>query len=110
MVDVHDWQPVTHNPEMAQEWLNPATPEKHAVGMLLPADTPAPVNTTTCLGLAAAEECDVFLSIGTSEIVYPAAELPLRALGQGATLSFTSILSASISSVRSTSSKGQPRS
>lgn len=35
-------------------------------------------------GLAAAEECDVFLSIGTSGIVYPAAELPLRALGQGA--------------------------
>lgn len=34
--------------------------------------------------LAAAEECDVFLSIGTSGIVYPAAELPLRALGHGA--------------------------
>ena len=37
-------------------------------------------------GLAAAEECDVFLSIGTSGIVYPAAELPLRALGHGATV------------------------
>ena len=37
-------------------------------------------------GLAAAEECDVFLSIGTSGVVYPAAELPLRALGQGATV------------------------
>lgn len=37
-------------------------------------------------GLAAAEECDVFLSIGTSGIVYPAAELPLRALGKGATV------------------------
>lgn len=37
-------------------------------------------------GLAAAEECDVFLSIGTSGIVYPAAELPLRALGRGATV------------------------
>lgn len=36
--------------------------------------------------LAAAEECDVFLSIGTSGIVYPAAELPLRALGRGATV------------------------
>ncbi|MBI6750950.1 SIR2 family NAD-dependent protein deacylase [Pseudomonas syringae] len=35
-------------------------------------------------GLAAAQECDVFLSIGTSGIVYPAAELPLRALGHGA--------------------------
>lgn len=37
-------------------------------------------------GLAAAEQCDVFLSIGTSGIVYPAAELPLRALGGGATV------------------------
>lgn len=37
-------------------------------------------------GLAAAEVCDVFLSIGMSEIVYPAAELPLRALGHGATV------------------------
>lgn len=37
-------------------------------------------------GLAAAEACDVFLSIGTSGIVYPAAELPLRALGHGATV------------------------
>lgn len=37
-------------------------------------------------GLAAAGECDVFLSIGTSGIVYPAAELPLRALGHGATV------------------------
>ncbi|MEG5266306.1 NAD-dependent deacylase [Pseudomonas sp. JDS28PS106] len=37
-------------------------------------------------GLAAAEECDVFLSIGTSGIVYPAAELPLSALGHGATV------------------------
>ncbi|WP_248767306.1 NAD-dependent deacylase [Pseudomonas sp. MWU12-2345] len=37
-------------------------------------------------GLAAAQKCDVFLSIGTSGIVYPAAELPLRALGHGATV------------------------
>ena len=36
------------------------------------------------MSLAAAEECDVLLSIGTSGIVYPAAELPLRALGHGA--------------------------
>lgn len=38
------------------------------------------------VSLAAAEECDVFLSIGTSGIIYPAAELPLRALGHGATV------------------------
>ncbi|MCF8986333.1 SIR2 family NAD-dependent protein deacylase [Pseudomonas syringae] len=37
-------------------------------------------------GLAAADDCDLFLSIGTSGIVYPAAELPLRALGHGATV------------------------
>lgn len=37
-------------------------------------------------GLAAADECELFLSIGTSGIVYPAAELPLRALGRGATV------------------------
>lgn len=35
-------------------------------------------------GLAAAQECDVFLSIGTSGIVYPGAELPLRAFGHRA--------------------------
>lgn len=37
-------------------------------------------------GLAAAGDCDLFFSIGTSGIVYPAAELPLRALGAGATV------------------------
>lgn len=36
--------------------------------------------------LAAAEDCDFFLSVGTSGIVYPAADLPLRALGRGATV------------------------
>jgi NAD-dependent deacetylase len=37
-------------------------------------------------GLAAAECCDLFFSIGTSGVVYPAAELPLLALGSGATV------------------------
>jgi NAD-dependent deacetylase len=36
--------------------------------------------------LAAAAECEVFLSIGTSTLVYPAAGLPLRALENGATV------------------------
>ncbi|MEC4024891.1 MULTISPECIES: SIR2 family NAD-dependent protein deacylase [Pseudomonas putida group] len=36
--------------------------------------------------LAAAESCDLFLSIGTSGMVFPAAELPLRALGKGSTV------------------------
>lgn len=37
-------------------------------------------------GLEAAENCDLFFSVGTSSIVYPAAELPLRALGTDATV------------------------
>jgi NAD-dependent deacetylase len=36
--------------------------------------------------LAAARECDVFLSIGTSTLVYPAASLPDSALANGATV------------------------
>jgi len=35
---------------------------------------------------AAAETCGVFLSVGTSSLVYPAAGLPLQALHAGATL------------------------
>ena len=35
---------------------------------------------------AAAERCEVFFSIGTSALVYPAADLPLRALSAGATV------------------------
>ncbi|KWS38255.1 cobalamin biosynthetic protein [Pseudomonas savastanoi pv. nerii] len=38
------------------------------------------------MALAASEECDVFISVRTSGVVYPAAELPLRALGKGATV------------------------
>lgn len=37
-------------------------------------------------GLAAVESCDLLFSIGTSGLVYPAAELPLRALSAGATV------------------------
>lgn len=37
-------------------------------------------------GLTAAGDCDLCFSIGTSGVVYPAAELPLRALGAGATV------------------------
>ena len=36
--------------------------------------------------MAAAQDCDVFLSIGTSGIVYPAAELPFAALANRATV------------------------
>jgi NAD-dependent deacetylase len=48
-------------------------------GELLPADALARAE-------EAAERCEVFLSIGTSAEVYPAAELPLRALSAGATV------------------------
>jgi NAD-dependent deacetylase len=34
----------------------------------------------------AARECEVFLSVGTSSLVYPAAALPYEALESGATL------------------------
>ncbi|MCL4680242.1 MAG: NAD-dependent deacylase [Rhodocyclaceae bacterium] len=46
-------------------------------GEMLPADALARAE-------EAAEHCEVFLSIGTSAQVYPAAELPLRALSAGA--------------------------
>ncbi|MCI0746227.1 MAG: NAD-dependent deacylase [Verrucomicrobia subdivision 3 bacterium] len=36
--------------------------------------------------LAASETCDMFLSIGTSSLVYPAASLPFAALERGATV------------------------
>ncbi len=48
-------------------------------GEMLPADALARAE-------EAAEHCEVFLSIGTSAQVYPAAELPLRALSAGATV------------------------
>ncbi|EJN17214.1 hypothetical protein PMI36_05548 [Pseudomonas sp. GM79] len=35
MVDIHDRQPVTLNPELAREWLDPATPKEHAEQMVL---------------------------------------------------------------------------
>lgn len=35
MVDTHDWQPVTLNPELAREWLNPATPKERAEQIML---------------------------------------------------------------------------
>jgi NAD-dependent deacetylase len=33
---------------------------------------------------AASADCDLLLSVGTSSLVYPAAELPLKAAAQGA--------------------------
>ena len=36
--------------------------------------------------VAASTRCDIFFSIGTSAVVYPAAALPLEALRSGATV------------------------
>jgi len=49
-------------------------------------------------GLAAVESCDLFLSVGTSGVVYPAAELPMRALGQGAVVVHVNPVSFEVSS------------
>lgn len=58
-------------------------------------------------GLAAAESCDLHFSIGTSGLVYPAAELPLRALCTGATVvHINQCVSKSVA--RSTSYRGLP--
>lgn len=35
MVAMHDWQPVTLSPELAREWLNPATPKERAEQIML---------------------------------------------------------------------------
>lgn len=35
MVDIHDRQPVTLNPELAREWLNPATPKERVEQIML---------------------------------------------------------------------------
>lgn len=35
MVDIHDWQPVTLNPELARAWLSPATPKDRAEQIML---------------------------------------------------------------------------
>jgi putative SOS response-associated peptidase YedK len=35
VVDIHDRQPVTLNPERAREWLNPATPRERAEQIML---------------------------------------------------------------------------
>ncbi|VVN47329.1 Putative SOS response-associated peptidase YedK [Pseudomonas fluorescens] len=35
MVDIHDRRPVTLSPELAREWLDPATPKERAEQMVL---------------------------------------------------------------------------
>lgn len=61
------------------DWLG-----RHRPNLVLFGDAMAePAWTQAC---RAADECDLFLSVGTSGAVYPAAMLPDRAAGHGATL------------------------
>jgi len=57
----------------------PLRPDVVWFGEMLPGDALAAAE-------AAAGRCDAFFSIGTSALVFPAADLPLRALQAGATL------------------------
>jgi len=41
MVDIHDRRPVVLNPELAREWLDPATPKERAEQMVLHQGEPA---------------------------------------------------------------------
>ena len=41
MVDIHDRQPVTLSPELARDWLDPATPNERAEQMVLLQGEPA---------------------------------------------------------------------
>jgi putative SOS response-associated peptidase YedK len=41
MVDIHDRRPVVLTPELAREWLDPATPKKRAEQMVLHQGEPA---------------------------------------------------------------------
>jgi putative SOS response-associated peptidase YedK len=43
MVDIHDRRPVVLNPELAREWLDPATPKERAEQMVLHLGEPAEV-------------------------------------------------------------------
>jgi putative SOS response-associated peptidase YedK len=43
MVDIHDRRPVVLNPELAREWLDPATPKERAEQMVLHQGEPAEV-------------------------------------------------------------------
>jgi putative SOS response-associated peptidase YedK len=40
MVDIHDRRPVTLSPELAREWLDPATPKERSEQMALLQDQP----------------------------------------------------------------------
>lgn len=73
------WEPTDDPPPRCAECCGPLRPDVVWFGERLPADA-------LDAAWAAAEACDVFLSIGTSGLVEPAASLPRAALRRGATL------------------------
>jgi NAD-dependent deacetylase len=74
---VSEWPPTGERPPRCPHCGAPLRPDVVWFGESLPAGALAAAD-------RAARECDVFLCIGTSSVVYPAAALPLAALEAGA--------------------------
>lgn len=76
-VPIADWAPADTPPPRCPRCGGPLRPDVVWFGEPLPAEGLARAD-------AAARDCDVFMSVGTSAAVYPAAQLPLTALAAGA--------------------------
>ena len=76
---VTEWNPTDDVPPRCPHCGGHLRPDVVWFGELLP---PAAIEAA----FSASEQCDLFLSIGTSSQVEPAASLPLEALRQGATV------------------------
>jgi NAD-dependent deacetylase len=74
---VSEWPPTDDRPPHCPHCGAPLRPDVVWFGESLPAAALAAAD-------RAARECDIFLCIGTSSVVYPAAALPLAALEAGA--------------------------
>lgn len=74
---VTDWDPTTDTPARCPECGGLVRPDVVWFGEALPANALAEA-------IAATRACDVFLSVGTSALVHPAAALPLEAAENGA--------------------------
>ena len=78
-VVVSEWPETTEVPPRCQRCGGRLRPDVVWFGEILPAEA---IN----MAVAATASCDLFLSIGTSAVVYPAASLPFEALDYGATV------------------------
>jgi NAD-dependent deacetylase len=76
---ITDWPPTDQTPPPCPHCGHPLRPDVVWFGENLPHEALA-----TAVALARA--CDIFLTVGTSALVQPAASLPLEALEQGATV------------------------